>query len=58
MKKFQKKEWLWIVLACSFFVLTFTEKQIMYSFLGFTFLVFTFDSFMKRRKNEKISKKE
>ncbi|MDN3077160.1 hypothetical protein [Enterococcus faecalis] len=43
MKKFQIKEWSWIVIACSFFVLAFTEKQVMYGVLGLSFLTFAFD---------------
>ena len=43
MKKFQVKEWSWIVISCSFLVLAFTEKQIMFGGLGLSFLTFAFN---------------
>ncbi|HCT8104397.1 TPA: hypothetical protein OT924_002176 [Enterococcus faecalis] len=43
MKKFQVKEWSWIVIACSFLVLAFTEKQIMFGVLGLSFLAVAFN---------------
>ncbi|EGO9066396.1 hypothetical protein DUI31_15360 [Enterococcus faecalis] len=39
----QVKEWSWIVIACSFLVLAFTEKQIMFGVLGLSFLTFAFN---------------
>lgn len=43
MKKFQVKEWSWIVIACSFLVLAFTEKQIVFGVLGLSFLAVAFN---------------
>ena len=43
MKKFQVKEWSWIVIACFFLVLAFIEKQIAFGVLGLSFLAVAFD---------------
>ena len=43
MKKFQVKEWSWIVIACSFLVLALIEKQIAFGVLGLSFLAVAFD---------------
>nr|QZN14065.1 hypothetical protein [Enterococcus italicus] len=42
-KKFQIKEWSWVVIACSFGILAFTEKQIMYAVIALAFITFAFD---------------